>query len=81
MTKRFPDGQREQPRLRVGDTFGEIGLLSDSPRTATPRAVEPTTLLRLGREEFTQILSRAPGLQQQLRALAAERVAANLAAK
>ncbi len=38
-------------------------------------------LLRLGREEFTEIVSRAPALQKQLRALAAGRVAAKLASK
>ncbi|MEQ2006434.1 MAG: cyclic nucleotide-binding domain-containing protein, partial [Limisphaerales bacterium] len=81
VTKRFPDGQRELACLHAGDAFGEIALLSDSPRTATLRAVEPTTLLRLGREEFNQMLSRAPALQQQLRTLAAGRVAANLAAR
>ena len=81
VTKRFPDGQRELACLHASDAFGEIGLLSDSPRIATVRAVEPTTLLRLGREEFSQLLSRAPVLQQRLRALAAERVAANLASK
>ena len=81
VTKRFPEGSRELARLRVGDAFGEIGLLSDSPRIATLRAVEPTTLLRLGQKDFNQILSRAPGLQDRLRTLAAERLAANLAAK
>lgn len=44
--------------LSKGDTFGEIALLKDSPRTATIRAIEDLVLLRLDREDFQRLLQQ-----------------------
>jgi CRP-like cAMP-binding protein len=41
----------------VGDVFGEMGLLTGEPRSATATAVADTRLLTLGKDEFDQYVS------------------------
>lgn len=41
---------------RAGDAFGEMALLTDAPRSATVRAVEPSNLLVVSRDQFEQLL-------------------------
>jgi MFS family permease len=47
----FEDGRRRRAQ-HAGESFGEIALLRDEPRTATVRTTEPTRLLALDRESF-----------------------------
>lgn len=53
------DGE-EIRRLGAGSSFGEIALLHDGARTATVTALEPTSLVALGREEFLRSLRAVP---------------------
>lgn len=43
-------------RLGEGDTFGEVALLQGDARTATVIALEPTTLVSIGRHDFLRAL-------------------------
>jgi len=45
-----------------GDLFGEMGMLDDRPRSATARALEPSTLLRLPYEPVVDLLESWPSL-------------------
>jgi CRP-like cAMP-binding protein len=46
-------------RLSSGDSFGEIALLHDVPRTATVQATEPTELLSLSEDDFRRAMTAA----------------------
>jgi len=64
IVKRFMDDGSER-FLRLsgpGDIIGEMALLQEGGRTATVRAVEPLSVLEIGREPFLAVLGRAPSL-------------------
>ncbi len=46
--------------LGAGDSFGEIALLRDSPRTATVRALDPTRLVAVHRADFLRAVGADP---------------------
>lgn len=52
--------------LGPGDVFGEIGLLRNSPRTATVTAIADGSLLALDAEEFRDLVSAGPGLSTRM---------------
>lgn len=53
VTQRLPDGSERVIRGHgPGDTFGEVGILRRTPRTATIRAVGDAAVLQLPAEEF-----------------------------
>jgi uncharacterized protein YhbP (UPF0306 family) len=45
--------------LKQGQFFGEMAILRDSPRTATVRAVAPTTLLTMDRDAFRSLVAQS----------------------
>ena len=47
----------ELARLRAGEPLGEMALLDDRVRSATARALEPTTLIVVGREQVMRKLA------------------------
>lgn len=64
-------------RLGRGEIFGEIALLTDSPRTADVDAIAYCALLRLSRRAFRTFLDENPELAARLAALAEERLKAH----
>jgi CRP-like cAMP-binding protein len=63
-----PEGG-EQRRLRTmgpREFFGEIGLLSDVPRTASVTALDDGQLLALDRLAFDELVRSGPGLTYRL---------------
>jgi len=59
-------GSEVSKRLTVGDFFGELALISSDKRAATVTTTKPTTVLALGRTEFTRLLGP---LSAQMKAL------------
>jgi CRP-like cAMP-binding protein len=67
-------------QLGPGQAFGEMALLSGAVRTATIRALEPTDLLEIRREDFLQLMARDSQLAAAARRLSHERAIRNLSA-
>ncbi len=60
-------GKSEKVReLGPGDVFGEMALLDEFPRSATVRAIEPTTCLGITRWHFRGILESHPQIALKL---------------
>jgi hypothetical protein len=59
--KRQEDGQEvELDRMGAGDSFGEMALFEDIPRSATIRSVRPSRMLVLHKQEFKEIVHEYP---------------------
>ncbi len=65
-------------QLGPGSVFGEMALISESPRSASVVALEPTQLLVLARDELERAAADAPELSVQLSSFCRERMHANL---
>jgi CRP-like cAMP-binding protein len=56
-----PGQERPLRIFRAGDTFGEMALIDNQPRTLSARAVQPTKVLVLKGDDFRRLL-RDPAL-------------------
>jgi CRP/FNR family transcriptional regulator, cyclic AMP receptor protein len=68
------DGRRINT-LGPGDFFGEIALVSDSPRTATVTATSPVRALVVTDRSFRRLLEDSPSIQSKVLKALAERLA------
>jgi monovalent cation:H+ antiporter, CPA1 family len=68
-------------RLGRGDFVGEIALLTGQPRATDVYAIGYCSLLRLDARAFRAFLTEHPDIRRNIEAVAAERVAANAAAR
>ncbi len=72
----FSDDGRELSLalLSGGEVFGEIAMLTGSPRTADVIALSNCTLLTLSREDFFGLLHKCPGFSLHMMKTLAERL-------
>lgn len=61
-------------RLGEGQFFGEIGILGDTPRTATVRAATDIEVLSIHRSYFTSLFSYLPMLRENVLSAYRERI-------
>ena len=66
---------RRVNRLQGGDFFGEIALISRSPRTATVVTTSPVRSLVITDRSFRTLLERSPDIQLKVLEALAERLA------
>src|SRR6266550_5318719 len=59
--------------LHAGDVFGEMGMMTGEPRTATVIAVTDVECYRLDKEAFHDILQRRPEIADDISTLLAKR--------
>ncbi len=71
------DGRRINT-LGAGDFFGEIALVSDTPRTATVTATSPVRALVITDRSFKRVLEDMPQIQAKVLSALAERLAPEL---
>jgi CRP-like cAMP-binding protein len=55
-----PSGDIQVAELGGNALVGEMGILSDTPRSATIMAAEPTTALRIDKRVFLELLAQFP---------------------
>ena len=67
-------GGKTIDRLTSGDFFGEIALVSGSPRTATVVTTEPTSLLVIREGPFWTLLEQTPSIQTSVMRAMGERL-------
>jgi CRP/FNR family cyclic AMP-dependent transcriptional regulator len=63
-------------RLTAGDSFGEMALLDDAPRSATVDADDEVLVMLLGRKAFNRILEKEPKISTALLRTLAQRLRA-----
>jgi len=65
----------EIARLRDGECFGEMALLTEEPRSATCRAIDPSVIYALSSQVFNALLNGAPQMSASMCKILAKRIA------
>ncbi len=68
-------GYRELQRMKAGEIFGEMALISAESRSATVKAVKDTECLRLNESDFAQLLNDDSRFAQQVAQILTKRLA------
>ena len=76
ITRRSPEGDEVKlAKLGRGQFFGEVGILAETRRTATVRAVGDVELIGLSWQEFQEALERSDRAERDFAEIAKERIA------
>ncbi len=76
ISRRTPAGDETKlAKLGRGQFFGEVGILAETRRTATVRAVGEVELIALSWHEFQQTLERSDRAERDFSEIARERIA------
>ena len=62
-------------QLKANDVFGELAILRDMPRNATGTAVTDVRALRIGKQDFLNLLKEFPDVSIEISRTLAERLA------
>lgn len=74
ITRRSEMSEINIATIGVGDTFGEMALISDQPRTATVKTLAPTEVFSLGKADFVDLLKRSAPMQEASKKIVIERL-------
>jgi CRP-like cAMP-binding protein/Fe-S-cluster-containing hydrogenase component 2 len=77
VTQEFPGGDLVVRYLNRPDYFGEIGLLGEGVRTATCTALDHVEAVRIGSDDFGDMMREFPDIQAGLLEVARERTASD----
>jgi CRP/FNR family transcriptional regulator, cyclic AMP receptor protein len=72
-------GDRRLAELTSRGVFGELALLDPGPRSATVAATSELTLLKIGRDDFVEILAARPEVPLGVIKMLARRVRESIA--
>ena len=72
-----PGGELVLAYLAKGGYFGEIAFLTGAARTATCTALDHVEVVKIGGEDFKQMLERFPEVRRGLEGVAQERIESN----
>jgi alkyl hydroperoxide reductase subunit AhpC len=76
VTRRTPEGEEiELATLRPGQFFGEVGILAETRRTATVRAIGDVELLALSWQEFQETLEQSDRTNREFSEIVQDRLA------
>ena len=76
ISRRSPEGEEVKlAKLGSGQFFGEVGILAETRRTATVRAVGDVELIALSWQEFQETLERSDRADRDFSEIAKERIA------
>lgn len=71
----YKDGMESSiAKLKTGNCFGEMSLLTNEEVSATIRSVIPSTILSISKEGFRQLMDSSPNMRLMITKLLAQRI-------